>query len=486
MDIKMGLHQGLHLKQQIVMTQRLQQALKLLQVPTLELAQILRNELQANPLLEEVDSEEESEEEREQEPEPEAESRAEEAAEPDDAAITVEGNEAKIDWDEYFRDGFRNAVIDQGQDEDDQIERPPVYVPSGQEHLRDQLVLAVDDPLQRQIGEYIIGCLNGDGFLAAPLAEIAAYFEIEEAAVEQVLRIIQGFDPPGVAARDLPECLLLQLAARGQADGLEAELIRNHFEALKNRKFADIARAMKITPQEVQSLAVAIGELDPRPGLSAEVEGARAIVPDLVVEKVDQESDSFVIYLNDGSLPRLRISRAYDHALQDPAARQDDAATFIDEKRRYAEWIIKTIEQRRRTMIRVMEAIVAEQREFFERGAIALRPLTLQQVAVAIGMHESTVSRVTRQKYVQTPRGVFPLKYFFSAGLDTDEGDEVAAKAVKLMIEEIVAAEDTRRPLSDKKIADLLGERGLRIARRTVAKYREQLGILNARMRKQF
>ena len=247
-----------------------------------------------------------------------------------------------------------------------------------------------------------------------------------------------------------------------------------------------LARALKITPREVQELAAAIGELDPRPGLSSEGEGARAVVPDLVVEKVDEESDEFVVCLNDGNLPRLRVSKAYDGALKDPAARQDDAATFIDEKRRYAEWIIKTIEQRRRTMIKVMEAIVAEQKDFFERGAIALRPLTLQQVATAIGMHESTVSRVTRQKYVQTPRGVFPLKYFFSAGLDTDEGEEMAAKAVKEWIQEIVEGEDPRRPLSDKKIADVLSERGLKIARRTVAKYREQLNILNARMRKQF
>ncbi|MDY0109191.1 MAG: RNA polymerase factor sigma-54 [Candidatus Krumholzibacteria bacterium] len=478
MDVKMGLHQGLHLKQQIVMTQRLQQALKLLQVPTLELAQILRNELQANPLLEEVDAEDEAEEEQEQ--------PQEETSEPAEGETAAENTADNVDWDEYFKDGFRGAATELGFDDEDQLERPPVYVPSGQEHLRNQLVLAVSDPRQREIGEYIIGCLNGDGFLAASVAEIAAYFEIDAEAVEAVLRIIQSFDPPGVAARDLPECLLLQLAAKGMADSPEAEVIKHHFDLLKTRKFADIARAMKITPQEVQAYAASIGELDPRPGLSVEAEGARAIVPDLVVEKVSEDDDHYVIYLNDGNLPRLRVSRAYDEAMQDPASRQDDAATFIDEKRRYAEWIIKTIEQRRRTMIRVMEAIVAEQRDFFERGAIALRPLTLQQVASAIGMHESTVSRVTRQKYVQTPRGVFPLKYFFSAGLDTDEGDEVAAKAVKLMIEEIVAGEDPRRPLSDKRIADLLGERGLRIARRTVAKYREQLGILNARMRKQF
>jgi RNA polymerase sigma-54 factor len=478
MDIKMGLHQGLHMKQQIVMTQRLQQALKLLQVPTLELEQILRTELQGNPLLEEVERDEESDEDS-------SENQEEEAA-PSEAETTVEVTGEDVDWDEYFKDGFRGAAAEQGFDDDDQLERPPAYIPSGQEHLLEQLHLSVDDERQREIGEYIIGCLNGDGFLAAPLSEIAAYFETDEEEVEAVLVLVQGFDPPGVAARDLPECLLLQLAARGLSDSLEADVVRDHFEALKNRKFAEIARALHITPGQVQDIAAAIGELDPRPGLSAETEGARAVVPDLVVEKVDEDGDQFVVYLNDGNLPRLRVSRAYDDALKDPSSRQDDAATFIDEKRRYAEWIIKTIEQRRRTMIKVMEAIVAEQSEFFEKGAIALRPLTLQQVATAIGMHESTVSRVTRQKYVQTPRGVYPLKYFFSAGLDTDEGEEVAAKAVKLMIQEIVDEEDGRRPLSDKKIADMLGERGLKIARRTVAKYREQLGILNARMRKQF
>ena len=477
MDIKMGLHQGLHMKQQIVMTQRLQQALKLLQVSTLELEQILRTELQANPLLEEADPDEDPEDQSD---------RDDEEAAPADAETTVEVTGEDVDWDEYFKDGFRGAATEQGFDDDDQLERPPVYIPSDQEHVLDQLHLSVRDERQREIGEYIIGCLNESGFLAAPLSEIAAYFETDETEIETVLRLIQAFDPPGVAARDLSECLLLQLAARGLEDSIEADVVRDHFEALKNRKFNDIARALKITPSEVQVIASAIGELDPRPGLSSQGEGARAVVPDLVVEKIDEEDDDFVVYLNDGNLPRLRVSRAYDDVLKSPSARQDDAATFIDEKRRYAEWIIKTIEQRRRTMIKVMEAIVAEQREFFERGAIALKPLTLQQVATVIGMHESTVSRVTRQKYVQTPLGVFPLKYFFSAGLDTDDGEEVAAKAVKLMIEEIVADEDSRRPLSDKKIADILSERGLRIARRTVAKYREQLNILNARMRKQF
>jgi RNA polymerase sigma-54 factor len=469
MDVKLRMHQGLYQRQQLVMTQRLQQALKLLQIPTLELEQVLRQELQVNPLLEELDPTDEEF----------VESTDETAEEKEESSP----DEEEVDWDEYFKDGFKDGTFEREHDDEDKLEKPTVAMPTGQEELVEQLALAVNDPLDRQIGEYLIGSLNSDGFLSAPLSEVAAYFEVEEERVQALLEIIQDFDPPGVGARDLPECLLLQLRAKGREDTIEALVVRDHFEALKNRRFTDIARELKITPLEVQEIAEVIGELDPRPGLSMGGEGSVYITPDLVVEKVD---DDYVSYLNDGNLPRLGISSAYDAVAAGKTGGDTDTVQFIDEKRRYAEWIIKTIEQRRRTMIKVMEAIVREQRNFFEQGAIALRPLTLQQVATAIGMHESTVSRVTKSKYVQTPRGVFPLKYFFSAGLDTDEGDEMAAKAVKELIQEIVAGEDASRPLSDKKIVDLLSERGIKIARRTVAKYREQLGILNARMRKRF
>lgn len=470
MNMKLRLHQGLYQRQQLVMTQRLQQALKLLQIPTLELEQILRQELQTNPLLEEFEPEDD---------ELEAEVEKEKAEKEEAEGEPVED----VDWDEYFKDGFKDGTYEREHDDEDRLERPTASIPSGQEELSAQLSLAVEDPLDRKIGEYLIGSLDEAGYLTCPPSEAAAYFEVDEARVEAVLAVIQEFDPPGVGARDIQECLLLQLRARGRDDGPEAEVIRDHFEALKNRKFTDIARDLKIAPQEVQAIAERIGELDPKPGMSAAQEGAAYITPDLVVEQVD---DDYVVYLNDGNIPRLRVSNAYDAVQAGKKGGDTDTVQFIDEKRRYAEWIIKTIEQRRRTMIKVMEAIVREQREFFTSGAIALRPLTLQQVATEIGMHESTVSRVTKQKYVQTPRGVFPLKYFFSAGLDTDEGEEVAAKAVKEMIQEIVAGEDPSKPLSDKKIVELLSARGLKIARRTVAKYRDHLGILNARMRKKF
>jgi len=465
----------MQLRQQLVMTQRLQQALKLLQVPTLELEQLLRTELQGNPLLEEIEPEDELEDEV----------RLDREITKLEENIREGGDipqDEHRDWGDSWDEGFRGLANEHGYEEEDDLERPQKYIPSGQETLTQQLQLAVPEGLERRIGEYIIGCLNEDGMLACPVDEIAAYFEVDPSAVEAVLFVIQGFDPPGVGARDIRECLLLQLEARGQAESPEALLIKDHFDDLINRRFAEIARALKITPREVQEIAQRIGELDPHPGMSADAEGARAVVPDLEVVKINEDPIAYSVYLNDSNLPRLRVSQAYENT----TSRNQDAVKFIDEKKRHAEWVIKTIEQRRRTMIKVMEAIVEEQKDFFSQGAIALRPLTLQQIASRIGMHESTVSRVTRQKYVQTPRGVFPLKFFFSAGLDSQGGEEIAAKAVKIMIQEIIGQENTSKPLSDKKIVDILQERGLKIARRTVAKYREQLGILSARMRKQF
>ncbi len=470
-----GLRQSMQLRQSLVMTQRLQQALKLLQVPTLELEQILRTHLQENPLLEEIDPEDELEDEVKLDREI---TNLEEKTRDENADPRDEDR----DWGDSWDDGFRGLTNENGYVEEDEFERPQKYIPSGQESLTQQLQLAVPEGIERNIGEYIIGCLGADGLLACPVAEIAAYFEVAEEAVEAVLKVVQSFDPPGVAARNIQECLLLQLDTKGLSESPEALIVKDHFESLINRRFADIGRVLKITPREIQDIAQRIGELDPRPGMAAEGDGARAIVPDLEVVKVDDGGQDYAVYLNDSNLPRLRVSKAYENT----GSRNEDTVKFIDEKKRHAEWVIKTIEQRRRTMIKVMEAIVEEQKLFFEKGAIALRPLTLQQIASKIGMHESTVSRVTRQKYVQTPRGVFPLKFFFSAGLDSHSGGEVAAKAVKIMIKEIIENENTAKPMSDKKIVDMLQERGLKIARRTVAKYREQMGILSARMRKQF
>ena len=470
MDMKMT--PSMKLGQRLVMTPKLQQALKLLQVPTLELEQILKQEMMQNPMLEEADlgDDEETTDEAEEQEEP-----------------TAEDEEAETDFDidDYLDDGFKSIGWEPEQEElDERFERVAVAPESGTEKLINQLKLSVDTDLELEIGEYLVGSLNSDGFLSVDLDEVARVFETGVETVERVLAVIQDFDPPGIGARNLQEALLLQLRAQGRDDGLAAAVVRDHFDALKNRKFAEIAKELHVSPREVQEIAAEIGHLDPRPGLSTFGDDARYVTPDLVVEKVEGE---YVVYLNDSNIPRLRVSRAYAEELsRNRNGRDTETRKFIVDKLQSARWLIQTIEQRRRTIVKVMQSIVEEQRDFFDKGPVALKPLTLQQVANRIGMHESTVSRVTTNKYVQTPRGVFELKYFFSSSLDTDDGDSMSSKAAKTRIREIIEKEDKAKPMSDQKIVDMLKAEGLNIARRTVAKYREQLDILPARMRKTY
>ncbi len=491
MDMKIGLNVGL--QQRLVMTPKLQLALQLLQKPTLELQQYLRQELLQNPLLEEVD---EAEMELEEEEPVEAEERTSEPGdadgqEPAAASKSEEEEEASEDakkttdeYDDYFEtsfgsgDGFINE-----ESREDFVERVPVAKQSFAEYLMSQLRLATEDERTRGIGEYLIGSLDDSGYLTCPLKEVADTFGIEEAEVERVLKIIQGFDPIGVGARDLKECLLIQLEAKGLSDSLAARIVRDHFEEFKQKKYLDLSKALKAPLKEIQDQAHVIGGLNPKPGLDILADEPKYVIPDLIVDRVGER---YIVTLNDRNMPRLRISQAYRDGLQQNAPLDEEAKEFLQGRLKNAKWLIQTIEQRRRTMIKVMEAIVEEQREFFEKGAASLRPLTLQQVASKITMHESTVSRVTTNKYVQTPRGVYELKYFFSSSLSTEDGDEVSAKSAKMKIKTIIGKEDAKRPLSDQKIADILKKDGLIIARRTVAKYREQLGILPARHRKQY
>ena len=475
MDMKMT--PSMKLGQRLVMTPKLQQALKLLQVPTLELEQILKQEMMQNPMLEEVDLGDDDEE--------TAEETTDEAEEQEEPTVEDDDAETDFDIDDYLDDGFKSIGWEPEQEElDERFERVAVAPESGTEKLINQLKLSVDSDLELEIGEYLVGSLNNDGFLSVELDEVARVFETDVETVERVLAVIQDFDPPGIGARNLQEALLLQLRAQGRGDGLAAAVVRDHYDALKNRKFAEIARELRVSPKEVQEIAAEIGHLDPRPGLSTFGDDARYVTPDLVVEKVEGE---YVVYLNDSNIPRLRVSRAYAEELNRNRNGGDtETRKFIVDKLQSARWLIQTIEQRRRTIVKVMQSIVEEQRDFFDKGPVALKPLTLQQVANRIGMHESTVSRVTTNKYVQTPRGVFELKYFFSSSLDTDDGDSMSSKAAKTRIREIIDKEDKAKPMSDQKIVDMLKAEGLNIARRTVAKYREQLNILPARMRKTY
>jgi RNA polymerase sigma-54 factor len=346
------------------------------------------------------------------------------------------------------------------------------------------LRILTDDPRMLAIGDYLIGSLDESGYLTCDLEEVAHTFGVGVDEVDKVLELIQNFDPPGVGARNLQECLLLQLKYRGQADSIAAAIIRDHFDEFKQKKYVDIARKLRISVQDVQDQCKLISTLDPKPGLEVVAEDPKYVIPDLIVDTIDGK---YIVYLNDRNIPRLRVSQHYhDELMREVRDGDSEAREFINARLKSAKWLIQTIEQRRRTMVKVMECIVRKQRDFFDKGTAFLRPLTLQQVASEINMHESTVSRVTTNKYVQTPRGVFELKFFFSSSLGTQDGGEVSAKSAKDKIRRIIEAETDRTPLSDQKIADMLKKEGLNIARRTVAKYREQLNILPARMRKQY
>jgi RNA polymerase sigma-54 factor len=301
------------------------------------------------------------------------------------------------------------------------------------------------------------------------------------AEAEEMLRIIQQLDPPGIGARDLRECLLLQLDELELRETLTYRLVFDAFADLIGHRWSDIAKRYGIDPKTVQDAADELAKLDPKPGLRFLPSDDEYVVPDLIVEKID---GVYRVFLNDGGMPRLRISKVYQSLAADKKQFTGETREFITEKLNGAQWLIQAIEQRRQTMLKVMHFIVDRQREFFEKGIEYLRPLTLREVAEVINMHESTVSRVTNQKYVQTPRGVFPLKFFFSSSLETTSGEDASARAVRAQIQKLVAEEQAGRPLTDAEIVDALRDRGVRIARRTVAKYRDQLGILPARMRK--
>jgi RNA polymerase sigma-54 factor len=304
-------------------------------------------------------------------------------------------------------------------------------------------------------------------------------FSPEEA--ERMLKVIQGFDPPGIGARNLRECLLLQMRDADSGDTLACRIVDEYFDQLINHRWSEVSKELGITQKDVQTAADEIKKLDPKPGLKYAAPPDNYVTPDLIVDKIDGE---YLVFLNDTSLPRLRLSRAYREVAKDKNKFKGENKEFISNKLNSANWMIQAIEQRRQTMLKVMNFIVDRQREFFEKGVQFLKPLTLREVAEVINMHESTVSRVTNEKFVQTPRGVFPLKFFFSSGLSTTSGEDVSARGIKARIQKLVSDEEPKRPLTDQAIVNILKDEGVQIARRTVAKYRDQLGILSARMRK--
>jgi RNA polymerase sigma-54 factor len=485
--MKPGLNQSTQLRQELKINPRLYQAMDLLYMPLLDLQQHLKQELLNNPFLEMVEPEEEEEEEG---------AETEEAAAPEEEKVASD----EIDWEGILLDGFDAGGRREEHEEKEYYEPVTVDTRDLSDHLRDQIALLDLDPRQMLLAEEFIGNINEDGYLACPvddirqsindvvlkaaeaadrdLAEVPVYTEDE---VTRMLETVQALDPAGVGARDLRECLMLQLKDAGLEQSVPYRLVRDCFDELINHRWSEISKRFGISPSDVQKAADEIAKLDPKPGLVYSDASDNYIIPDLVVEKIDGK---YHVFLNDANLPRLKLSRAYQEIARDKKKFEGENKEFISNKLNSANWMIQAIEQRRQTMLKVMNYIVERQRDFFEKGVQYLKPLTLREVAEVISMHESTVSRVTNEKFVQTPRGVLPLKFFFSSGLSTTGGEDVSARGIKDQIQKLVENEDPKHPLTDQAIVNILKESGVQIARRTVAKYRDQLGVLSARMRK--
>lgn len=470
------------LSQQLVMTPQLQQAIKLLQLSRMELVDVVTQELSENPLLEEgSDGKDEREESTAEEVETEV---ASEASPEQELKGEAEGM-TDIDWQTYL-EGYSLSSGD-SRDAYEESEERPSYESlltkrtSLADHLMWQLNLSSSDDQERLAAAEIIGNLDEAGYLQATPEELAATSGFDPVVIERALGKVRQFDPAGVAARNLQECLLLQLERLDLQDSLAAIILRDFISELEGRKYPVIAKALKISLDDVLAAAKMISDLDPRPGRAYSEEDVHYIVPDIFVHKI---ADEYVVTLNDEGLPNLRINSFYRNALSDSSTVDKQAGEYIQDKMRSAVWLIKSIHQRQRTIYKVTKSIVKFQRAFFDFGIEHLKPLVLRDVAEDIEMHESTVSRVTTNKYVQTPQGLFELKYFFNSGINTADGDSVASESVKSRIKEIVAAEDPKKPFSDQKIVALLKEQEINIARRTVTKYREMLGIGSSTERK--
>jgi RNA polymerase sigma-54 factor len=500
----MGLELKQHLKmtQQLVMTPQLQQAIKLLQLSRMELVDLVRTEMTENPLLEGADD---AEEEPVQSGESPAEAQAHDAKpevkEPEKIEeVKGEDGANEIDWDQYL-DHYQlqghTAPSNRGLADEELPGAESNLTRKADlfDHLSWQLRLSNFTPEEEQVALLIIGNLDDDGYFKMPLVE----GEAEDAATrdpllrvafeagvgvefaENVLHKVQALDPVGVAARDLRECLLLQVRHLNADTPEIVAIIERHLKHLESKNYGAVAKDLKIPVEEVVKAVKVISRLEPKPGRAYSGEEAQYITPDVYVYKM---GDRYVTVLNDDGLSKLRISGMYRSALKNGQA--GAAKEYIQDKLRSAVWLIRSIHQRQRTIYKVTESIVKFQRDFLDKGISHLKPLILRDVAEDIGMHESTVSRVTTNKYVHTPQGIYELKFFFNSAINKTGGDEIASEAVKNHIKQIVAAEDTKHPHSDQKIVEILKGQGIEIARRTVAKYREVLGILPSSRRKKY
>lgn len=462
---------GLQLRLKQTLAPQLIQSLKMLQMPLLKLEQTLRHELAINPLLEEV---EELEVETEQE---DQEFDLTKEAEPE------EEKASEVDWDDYFFDedeGYR--ARDTREDREEQYESTASSQSENlYDHLLEQLAFVKLSEVEQLIGEYIIGNIGPDGYLAISVAEMAVELGIEQTKIDEILAIIQRFDPVGVASRDLRESLMIQLAEKGQEHSLAYRIVGEHIQDLERKSILQISKMMGVPFEKAQRALEMIRALNPTPTHGRFDTAAIAVVPDLIV---DRQGDDFVVFHNDRNVPRLRINSGYRSLIKRGNAASKDTKDYVRQKLEQARWLLNSINQRRTTMIRVMEAIVEEQREFFEKGVEFIKPLIMEDIAQKVDMNVATISRVSNGKYVQTPLGVYEIKFFFNSGIARENGEDMSKRRVKQRIEEIIRAEDAMKPLSDQEIFRRLNDEGIKLARRTVTKYREELRIKPARFRK--
>jgi RNA polymerase sigma-54 factor len=451
--------QGLSLQQ--TLSPQMQQSLHILQAPLMELRQLVTAELEANPALEEEPRETVG----------------------DTEAREVQKADLADQWNEYYA----QRATSEPWTADAQARRQHFFdsqtkSPTLQQHLLDQVNGSDMTSRQRGIALVVVGNIDEQGYLRATAAEIASQAGCLEGEAEGVIEQVQGFDPAGVAARDLSECLLIQLRRSGRQYSLESRIVQHHLDELSRRKLPEIARQFHVSLSDVQEAAEAIARLEPRPGRPFSTEDEQSILPDVLVER---DGDSYTVSLNDDEIPSLRIGDSYKDMLSQSASDRE-VRDYLREKIRGGRFFIRCVQQRQHTLLNIAREIVERQRDFFDLGPAHLRPMTMSKVAQAVGVHETTVSRAVSGKYMATPRGLFELKYFFTSGYTTNDGESVSNESVRQAIAEIVRGEDSRHPLSDQGVVDMLAERGLPIARRTVAKYREQLGILPSHLRKAF
>ena len=470
----------LKLTQELKLQQKLDfrmiQSLKLLPLTITQLEQRINEELEQNPLL------------VTEEPEPE-----------DHSAMTVgtvspkspetsdeerSGDFTEADWSKYMEDGFDSYTLREEFDPNyEERESTQTYMATLSEHLMEQLGMAVNSEDDRLIGEFIVGGINSEGYLELTNEEIAEGTGADGADVERMIGVVQQFDPAGVGARTLQESLLIQLRERGEDQSVAGEIVARFFEDFKNRRHAEIMRALSIDEDQLREATERIGSLSPRPGGVFDDTQNTAVIPDIIVEKIEGE---YVLMHNDRHMPHLNINPSYRRLLDKKADTSRETRKYLVDKLNSAKWFINSIEQRRSTIMKVSTEIVHHQTQFLEHGISHLRPMTLQDVADKIGMAVSTVQRVTTGKYIQTPKGVFELKYFFTQRIQSSNGQEdFSSKTVKDRLKHITTGENSRKPLSDQKIADMLNREGISISRRAIAKYRDELCIPPARLRKE-